>query len=194
MIYKKAVSIAIVICLLFTFNIANAASGHQGYAAYRDGVLAGLEWHAGVITSTNDSQFIHHSGSGVVSNTDLNGFLNGNNFKGAYYKSGLSSSTYDSVMYMSDRLVDEGDITYEAFYLMKHDGQNSTWIFPENITKTRCDGVVEYCYEFYGVTIMSPYEGYQSWPDISSIKDCYKHHSLNLLTPHIQSTHFTKVN
>lgn len=49
----------------------------------------------------------------------------------------------------------------------------------------RCDGVVEYCYEYFGEELMS----YQGHWDISNSRDCNPWHSIAYgMTPRVQAS------
>lgn len=136
------------------------SSNLEGYAIYRDGVGAWEfdAWHAGIITEANSTKesitsIVHHSGEGVVGSVNYNTFENGNNFKGVYRKT-TSTTTRGSIVRTADQLTTEA-IAYTFTSLLTYrDGMlSNSLIHPEDITGIRCDGVVEYCYEYNNVII-----------------------------------------
>lgn len=80
-----AFSITFILVLALCTSSVFAQTGFEGMACFRDGVLGGIEWHAGMVIKPTVS-YISHSAT-------------------------------------------------------------ETWIYPEDISKLRCDGVVEFCYE-----------------------------------------------
>ncbi len=151
--YARIIAMILVCSQLFSIN-AFAATGYQGYAAYRDGVAGPLFWHAGIMdqpSSTNGLPVTHIVAYGNVKYESWDVFLKGNKFMGIYKpKSNPSSTTRDSYVSMSRRLVSEC-ISYNAAYQVYYDTDAAgQWLYPEDITSMRCDGVIEYIYEYYG--------------------------------------------
>lgn len=182
-----------VITILFTFFTCSsvfAATGYQGMACFRDGVMGGLQWHAGLYYQPNANYswpIVHIGGDGdIVSRCDLATFNDGNTFKGVYYKSGVTSSKLDSIRYLADELASDYTIGYPylAFNMLEHSA-SSGYIYPYHINTLRCDGVVEYCYEYYGVKLQTYYDYNTStdhW-DISEVDDCEWHTAGNGMSP-----------
>ena len=140
---------------------ASAATGVEGLAVYRDGVFYGANWHSGIMydRSVNYSSLpvIHHPGSGYATFGTWNQFMDGNNnFKGVYApKGGISSAWRDKVKSMAYKLATDqilytlyGQLEANSFVLDK-----KYTIEPGDIYRLRCDGVVEYCYEYYGYRV-----------------------------------------
>lgn len=142
---------------------AFGASGDIGYAVYRDGVdiLSVHEWHAAIInrnTKTNSRYVIHANKKYAVDYGDWDDFLHGvgntssdNEAKGIYRpRNGITASERDAVVETARDLV-AADIPYTFAGMMGYaidDSRNT--IEPNEIGSIRCDGVVEYCYEYNG--------------------------------------------
>ena len=87
---------------------------------------------------------------------------------GIYNVSGTSSYKYDLIRGTADELTTEM-IPYSTLSLCSHDA-TGTYIYPEDITKIRCDGVIEYCYEYNDVVVRDGTNGvYGYWWDISRV-------------------------
>lgn len=81
--------------------------------------------------------------------TDKNGEVHKD--KGEFYLSTVSQSTAYDIFYTAHDLTNES-IAY-TFSPMLRTSKSSGTIEPSDITKIRCDGVVEYCYEYNGVRL-----------------------------------------
>ncbi len=170
----------IVILSISTFPVF-AQTGFEGMACYRDGVLGGVEWHSGIMVKpavNYSSPIVHIAGSGyTVTTCSFTTFKDGNNFEGIYEPYGVSSGDLDYAKNMALDLTSEG-ISYTAYNMISHSATD-TWIFPEDIIKLRCDGVVEYCYEYYGIEVQAAEDNYGNYHwDISSTEDA-PYHSTN---------------
>ncbi len=206
---KKIIStmacVAIFIMLITNQTTVLAAVGSEGYAVYRDGVLNGLNWHTGIMydrTRTYSSlPVIQASGSGYYvsyvrwSHTSLVSFMDGQNYIGSYVpKGGISSAGRDQVKYVANRLANDL-ISYKSMGQLAFN-QNilgtKTYITYEDITHMRCDGVVEYCYEFNGYRV---YGDDTKWNISKANINNYNHHDVALqINPQVQAnSYMTKV-
>lgn len=137
---------------------AFAASGNQGYAVYRDGVFYNYTWHAALMDdphwNTTSLPIVHAPGSGNVKWDSWKNFLGGRTYMGTYRpKTAPSSGSRDNFVYMGRRLKDE-QIPYSLLYQVEYNTSTAgTWVDPNEVTKMRCDGVVEYVYEWYGFRV-----------------------------------------
>lgn len=193
---KKMSTITLVASLLISmFSIgANAATGYQGYAVYRDGVFFNTTWHAGMMDeaySTSYLPIVHHSGSGYVKWDSWDNFIDGNNFEGVYRPNTTpSSADRDLFVSMGRKLKDE-QISYNLAYQVYYDtGTSGTWVEPNEVSSMRCDGVVEYIYEWYGFRVY----GSDTYWDVT--KNSFwgrDHHSGTAVTPKSQSGYLTLV-
>lgn len=151
-------------------TFAASTSNWDGYAIFRDGVnipATGIEidWHAGIVyTSTGKSssaitKVAHHSGKGYATiNATFSQFLDGNNtFKGARKTSNLTTAVRNKILQTCRDLDAEAvGYTFGVLITCSEVGFDQQ-IYPENITKTRCDGFVEYCYEYNDELIRGAY-------------------------------------
>lgn len=185
-----------IIFVLFLFcTRANAASGFQGYAVYRDGVFYGYTWHAAMMYQPyyNDSLPVVQApgGSQNVKRDSWNNFQGSNNFEGVYTpNSDPDSSDRDMFVAMANRLANE-QISYNLYYQVNYD-LNSTgyWVGPADISSMRCDGLVEYIYEWYGNRV---YGSSSNW-DISLNSSTNRSaHSGTSVEPDTQAGYLTLV-
>lgn len=154
--------------LLNTIEIANSEvsfrtasdSNWSGYAIFRDGVIGNYEYHAGIVyrSTMAGANYItrvaHHPGRNEVATTNgtFSEFLNGNKFLDAR-KTTTTISTRNRILAVCDDLNIES-VNYTAQRLINYTNVGSDMkIHPKNVTQTRCDGYVEYCYEYSGQII-----------------------------------------
>lgn len=166
-----------------------AATGLEGFAIHRDGAFLGTTWHAGLMDEAQPNMSLSVTHAGQSKDTVIYGswsdFLNGNTFKGFYApKTGISLTGRDNVKAMGRRLISE-NILYTPLAQLNNKPGVSTWIFPDDISAIRCDGVVEYCYEYYGYRI---YGSDSKW-DISRNGN-QAHHALASVTPKTQAENY----
>jgi len=186
---KKIICLFVVIISVISIPLSvNAATGKEGYAIFRDGVFFNMTWHAGMMDEPSSSDYkpvLHHSGSGVVKWDHWSNFLDGNTFKGYYKpKSGISSAYRDSVKAMGRRLRTE-NISYNVAYQVQYPSSRyGKWVFPADISSIRCDGVVEYVYEYYAFRIYGSNSRWDvTWGDFWNKDD----HSGFAVTPKSQA-------
>lgn len=154
--------------LLNTIEIANSEvsfrtasdSNWSGYAIFRDGVIGNYEYHAGIVyrstmAGTNYiTRVAHHPGIGEVATISgtFSEFLDGNSFLDAR-KTTSTIAIRNRILAVCDDL-DSESVNYTAQRLINYTNVGSDMkINPENVTQTRCDGFVEYCYEYSGQII-----------------------------------------
>ena len=100
----------------------------------------------------------------------------------------ISSIERDLVVAMANNLSCYR-INYSLGVQLDHNGIY-TWIYPEDITNLRCDGLVEYCYEFYGFRIFGPdYYWNISKNDFYNIQSI---HSFGAISPLSQAVNYMK--
>ena len=140
-----------------------AASGNwKGYALYRDGVLGNLNDHAALMDSYNISQnypIIQASGPNkVVDWVSWFGFLDGENYIGLYKPNNCNMS------YWGERFVSRArelrGIPYIALGQIDYEDGSYSLVTPQRITNLRCDGVVEYVYEWFGFRVWGSDNGW----------------------------------
>lgn len=168
---------------------ASAATGNQGYAIHRDGAFFGTTWHAGLMDDPSTAYYLpvtHIGGLGVgVTWCSWADFIDGNTFKGVYMPtSGITSSGRDSIVSMGRRLITE-DLGYTPLSQIDHFvTSSSSWVYPEDLWLIRCDGVVEYCFEWYGYRI---YGNDTYWDITRGGFLTLDHHSGTMVTPKSQA-------
>lgn len=178
--------------------------GYLGYAVYRDLDLTSLNWHAALMRDeyiySIDSQgntvdidcIVHMPGENqsVEINTWsefllLNLYQEGKPFNGAYIPR-ETFTHYDrlGIVALANELAIY-DITYSYIEPIDYDERaNMVQVEPFDITNFRCDGFVEYCYEYYGYRIYGDDENWDiSNPNTSSKSE----HNGLFLTPKTQA-------
>lgn len=189
---KKNYVLILVLSAILTLGFsvpvyATAVTGSMGYAVYRDGVLGIVNWHGAIMnqpTSKSSSAVTHITGPfKVVKHGSWEEFLSGKHFMGLYMPKG----TIDA--YGRGRVVDMGrllvteNIGYTPAGQIAHNISSTTaYIQPDEISAIRCDGVVEYCYEWFNFRI---YGSSSQW-DITISGNTY-HHALPYITPQSQA-------
>lgn len=138
---------------------AFAATGNQGYAVYRDGVVFNLTWHGALMDdphwNTTSLPVVQAIGSsGNVKWDTWKNFLGGKAYMGTYRPKAIATSVpRDNFVYMGRRLKDD-QIPYSLLYQVEYNTRTSgNWVEPDEVTTMRCDGVVEYVYEWYGFRV-----------------------------------------
>lgn len=188
---KRLVAGAAVALLASSLAVAPAyaATGNQGYAVYRDGVFYNYTWHAAIMSlphwNTNTLPVIHQPGSGYVQYGTWSEFLGGKTYQGTYRpKTAPTSANRDNFLYMARRLIDD-NIPYTSLYQVNYKVSSAgTWVDPGDITSIRCDGVIEYIYEWYGFRVF----GDDSHWDVTRVGSSNKDdHSGTAVTPKSQA-------
>lgn len=167
-----------------------AATRYQGYAIYRDGVPASWVsggYHAAIlveplVTSTN-TPIVHATYGSSVSKVTWDTFMNGNNtYQGVYKPSSQSINKYQRYdVYETAIQLKNCNIPYTAAKQLEYNTYGcGTYIQPWFVTAMRCDGVVEYCYEYNGVRV---YGSDANWDVSRNDSTCNSVHFGNLITP-----------
>lgn len=196
---KRIVSILCALTVLVTVfsHPAEAATGMQGYAAYRDGVAGVIEWHAAIMdkaSSTDIYPVVHAPGAFQnVQYGSWDDFLNGNTFMGYYKPASTSvSSTKRDQVTATARSLAADFISYtilrQIIYPVNNNPSGKTVVGVSDITDLRCDGVVEYCYEFNNV-IIYPDNSF-NWDVSKWNKDNYDLHDGVRITPNMQAINY----
>lgn len=155
----------LILLLTFTSN-SFAYNDYSGLPVYRDGVSIGpieVNWHAGLMYHENVKEYgynaiIHIDGPdydvdfcSYDSGAD-DDFLGGNDFMGVYAADDCTSNDRDDIRETAADLTTQA-ISYTFINLLEYEDNPGTYISPSEIDKLRCDGVVEYCYEWNNVMI-----------------------------------------
>ncbi|MBS4025471.1 MAG: hypothetical protein KGZ96_07315 [Clostridia bacterium] len=185
------VSLVVFLSTTFTTN-SSAATGYQGYAIYRDGVFFNYDWHAGIMDEPYSDYYLpvlHHAGSGDVVKWDSwENFLNGKNFKGVYRPNEQPSSAIRDAFVGMGRNLRTQQIPYNVMYQVYYDTSTASYyVQPDEISSMRCDGVVEYIYEWYYYRVY----GHDTLWDVTKndywIRD---HHGGTAITPKYQALNY----
>lgn len=203
MINKKYILIIFITIFFLTALTANtyAATGSQGYAVYRDGAFYGTTWHAGIMYkpySTDTKPVIQASGSGtevdrvtwlkfIGTNTDGDY----NNFKGVYRpRTNPSTTDRDRFVTMAKKLAD-ANIAYSLTYQVNYDPDDvGSIVNVSDIISMRCDGVVEYVYEWYEYRV---YGEDNLWDITYADEDIRNSHAFAYITPYKQISYLRLV-
>ncbi|OPA79285.1 hypothetical protein BVG16_09360 [Paenibacillus selenitireducens] len=193
---KFCITLATMVLLGTSFTgieTVNAATGNQGYAAYRDGVFFGFDWHAGLWDEPSTAYafpILHAPGPGSVLKWDsYENFLDGNTFTGTFKpNTDPSSSARDLFVAMGRNLRTE-NISYNLVYQVYYSTDDaSTYVKYDEISSMRCDGVIEYIYEWYSNRVY----GDDTYWDVT--KNSFwgrDHHSGTAVTPKKQVNYLT---
>lgn len=158
----------------------------KGYALYRDGVLGNINDHAGLMDENNLRCFkpvLHAPGPGdVVEWGWWSDFLGNNTFLGIYHPRtcNMEEETRNSFVLKAREL---RGTSYTFLKQIYYTVDGHTWVVPENITDLRCDGVVEYTYEWFGYRVGG---GDSDWDITRNSSDTRSAHSGTKITPRKQ--------
>ncbi len=169
---------------------AHAAGTWKGYAVYRDGVFMNVNDHAGLMDENNIGLYkpiIHAVGYGEkVQWGTWEDFLNGNKYLGLYRPKNCTITSTLANSFISKARELRG-ISYNVLDQIVYSAGSNTWVYPENISHLRCDGVVEYTYEWYYYRVGGP-DG--EWDITRNLIANYWEHSGFAITPRKQHKNF----
>jgi len=153
----------LVLALFLTLALnSQAFAAAVGYACYRDkdsGQAPQFNpWHAGLVSVVNGSaisKVIHHPGSGVLVEVTFANFINGLPDRGYFFRSGVSGPMLSNINARAKELLNMGNVKYTLFSLVSinQSATSLAWIEPKHVSFVRCDGLVEFCYEYYGIRL-----------------------------------------
>lgn len=183
---------------------AVSATNYSGHAVYNAGGSLNQVMgygHAGLMIATNTGSnncLVHITSllRGVEKDT-WDGFMDDSTFN-RICRPQVSQSVFNNkkanVVNLANRLTTQDIIYTLAKQIAYVDNPVGTIKYsPEDIIQIRCDGVVEYCYEYYDMEVYaSPY--YPDYWDISKIGNYALGHVGSDITPALQaSTYLTTV-
>ncbi|MEH7115972.1 hypothetical protein V7128_00930 [Neobacillus vireti] len=190
---KKNLSVLFVLMLFFGIaTSANAASAPGGSAAYRHGGFLNGHDHAGVMKNSTTVYEIAGYSSDSVKETSLTNFKAGETYYGTYkLKSGLTSTQRDAIITTAEALEQDTGLTYTMYDMINWDSYTGSYINVYNITDIRCDGVVEYAYEWnnywvWGRTDTTTQSGTPTNFDVSYVTYAKQHANLGSDEPWIE--------
>jgi len=180
--------------LLFSTGVeqTKAAGGYQGYAVYRDNVLYGYTWHAGIMYQKYASDYqpvVQAPGPGsVVKHDTWSGFLTGDKFMGVYRPNADPSSAQRDLFVVMARNMATYNISYTIYNPISVSPATGTYVKPGDIYDIRCDGVVEYIYEYYGFRVYGSNSGWNI--SYNSAANRSAHSGMN---PQVQTNYLTLI-
>lgn len=192
------ISVLLISISLYNPEHTNAASGYQGWAVYRDGVQGqSYIWHAGLMYAANSSYtnaVIQNRGTGYVRTDTWSSFINGQNFKGIYRPKATATNVDRDLFVAMGRNLASQYISYTVMQQMAvnggPNGSLGSYFEPAEITDMRCDGVVEYIYEWEGFRVW----GSNSFWDISvNNPNNLQEHMGFAVRPEVQKNYLTLV-
>ncbi len=143
----------------------SAISSYKGYAVFRDGAGINIDWHAGLMNKANSSYsncVIHLQKTSPLFNVAVmfdswSGFKGNNTFRGAYkpknvtYTSTMANNVLAKAIELTTENVQYTVTEQLTYHLAPSNGTSKGE--PSDIFRIRCDGVVEYCFEYYNMII-----------------------------------------
>lgn len=176
--------------------------GYKGYAVYRDlgnfaGGIAGAlgspnDWHAGLMDekyANINLSVIEMPGIGHdIQWSNWSDFVDGLTYRGTYKpKQAISDNSRNLIICLARELKTK-DIGYIALYQIRATVRpEATKIEPDDVVDIRCDGLVEYCYEYFGFRVF----GNDTYWDISKASaGNIAHHNENNIMPKAQAQQY----
>lgn len=204
MINNKYKLLNLALLLILTISILNkmtdnsnvhAAQGYMGYAVYRDGVAGNLNDHAAIMDEGSSYDYLPViQAVGYNDNVKYDSwanFMDGQNFIGVFRPKDLYSISETHANRFRSLARELRGIGYTVFDPIVYDAGSSRYVEPRNITKLRCDGVIEYIYEYYGHRV----SGSDNIWDISinSLTNYWEHSGLAVTPRQQHKNHLYKV-
>lgn len=180
-------------CFIITsVSISNdvlAAAPWNGYAIYRSGVMWNLNDHAGLMdgnTMNSNNPVLHAKGYGdtVKLDTWIN-FTSDDALFVGIFKPNNCTITPMMAGYFTAKARELIGIPYNVLDQIVYDAGSNYWVYPEDISHLRCDGVVEYVYEWYNFRVGG---SDSNWNISRNLLANYWEHSAFFITPRKQHT------
>jgi hypothetical protein len=182
---KKFLPILLLFLLLLNIaTYASAASSPGGSATFREGGFLNGHDHAGVMRNSTEVYEIKGYSADSVNKSSLTSFKDGKTYYGTFkHKSGLTASQRDSIISTAAALAADTGLTYTMYDQINWDSTAGTYISVNEITDIRCDGVVEYAYEWnniwvWGKTTTGTASGTPTHFDVSYVTYAKEHANL----------------
>lgn len=195
--YIKSINIALVVILILSIiaplqSVFAYTDGSEwkGYAIYRDGISGGnlnVNDHAGLMDEKNKNVYkpvLHAPGYG--SNVEWgtwDEFINGKNYLGIFRPKNITITETKANSFVAKARELRG-ISYNVLDQIVYSAGSNDYVRPEHISHLRCDGVVEYTYEWYNHRVGG---GNNSWDISVNELDNYWAHSGFEITPRKQN-------
>lgn len=122
-------------------------------ARYREGswVAFGLQ-HAGLRKAGVGIYEIRGYNT-TIQLSDWNTFINGQTYVGAFVNPSITETDQTNILETAAAMDADPEITYTAYDILDYDEYPGIYINVDEITDIRCDGVVEYAYEWRNVWV-----------------------------------------
>ncbi len=194
------------LCIILSFvfvTMSFASTNVKGFSVYRQGNFPNPSGHAGLVNSSNIEatdaiiHIIRGDENYLTRKTSLDSFIDDQDFYGYYVPEDLKNlsiadrtNKLASVIAKAQTIATINknslgyNLTYQVWY--SSDRNNNKIVDVTEISSMRCDGLVEYCYEYYGLSV---YGG-----DISKFDTSIRNsHSAPNITPKQQIKHYLKI-
>jgi hypothetical protein len=188
-ILKKIGTLTLSLSLLTPSLLAHAAN-ESSDAVYREGGFLNSLGHAGVYKG---SGYVYHIAGPwhQVEVVPLTTFIDGKTFYGYFYNTSMDSYDRLNIQDTLWLLDQDPDITYTASGQLYHESNAGSYISVDEITDIRCDGVVEYSYEWNNIWVWGRSDtgtsnGTPTHFDISNVSYTDEHNDLGEDEPWIE--------
>jgi hypothetical protein len=128
-------------------SAAEAASYPSGSSTYRAGGSLNAHEHAGVRKNADYVYEIKGYNYTVQLSSDTS-FKGGKTYYGNYSSPSITSTQRDNILATAEALRDNNSLTYTMYDQINWTSSAGDFISVGEITDIRCDGVVEYAYEW----------------------------------------------
>ncbi len=205
---KNIVLSVLLSALLVSVAVGNVfASSHRGSAIYRNKIssggssFAGLFGHAGLVIENSLSEYVgcivHMTGDGYAETCDLSDFLAEGDPSAAdeyYLATPLQSMTSTQISNVRAKAIElvNADFNYTMLGQLHYSSARfgAGRVLVPHIIALRCDGLTEYCYEFYNIRI---YGSNSDWDVSTATEASYNRHYGFNITPYIQMNNYMEV-
>lgn len=196
------------LCLAIALSVSSSvfASSDRGSAIYRD-KITGAFWastngHAGLVVQhyiVEDHQdcITHMTGDGYAESCTLSEFMaEGDENAATEYSLAvpLETMTDTEIGYICAKAAELVDADFNYTFLRQLNYSASRFgtgrVLVPHITALRCDGLTEYCYEFYNKRIYGSNSG---WDVSIATQASYNEHSGVQITPYKQMNNYMDV-
>ncbi|MBU5353091.1 hypothetical protein KQI74_12390 [Paenibacillus barcinonensis] len=152
---NKKILVLLLLPLLFLIGVNSSYAANAGDAGYREGGwLTFGNNHAGLYygTTGGTTEYVYEIQgypAPYVQLSTLDTFKDNKTFYGWFTNPNIYASKRDQIMSTAAALKNNPDIGYTAFAQLTYDDSSSSgYISPAYVGNIRCDGVVEYSYEY----------------------------------------------
>ena len=186
---RQFIQIAI-ISVLLSYTVVAMAAKTGGDSVYREGGFLNNLDHTGVY-DTNGGVYEIRGYYTQIQLSSWTTFLDGNPYIGEFTNPQITSDDRNNILGTSAQLDADPDITYTVYDALNYESNSGDYISVYEITDIRCDGVVEYAYEWNNIWIWGKANppnssGTPTHFDISYTEYCDEHANLGGNEPWIE--------